>query len=187
MMHEASDRTGTAAADLYWLAYLLTGSPDTSIDIAAEASASRDGASSSDGERQFFVGWMKAWSRRIVLSKALAAVREELAESARRTESTRGQRWPETVRGWSLPANTNKAQLEEALMKIDVFPRAALLLTIFERLPLVDAAILLDADAKLVRKAQEVGLRELTANLAGRVDRPVRRFCPILAFAPGTN
>ena len=60
-----------------------------------------------------------------------------------------------------------KIQLERALLAIDVFPRCALLLSVFEKMPLADAAILLDAGLDLVRKAQEIGLRELTCKFAG--------------------
>ncbi len=56
--------------------------------------------------------------------------------------------------------------LERALLSIDAFPRASVLLLVFERVPLRDAAILLDAEPDLVRKAQAAGVRELTMNLA---------------------
>ena len=42
----------------------------------------------------------------------------------------------------------------------------ALLLSVFEGMPLEDVAILLDGEIDLVRKAQTIGLRELTRNLA---------------------
>ena len=47
-----------------------------------------------------------------------------------------------------------------------MFPRCALLLSVFEGMSPEDVAILLDADRDLVRKAQIIGLRELTRNLA---------------------
>ena len=65
-----------------------------------------------------------------------------------------------------LDPGTTKSDLERALLSIDVFPRAAVLLLIFERVPLRDVAILLDAEPDLVRKAQASGVRELTINLA---------------------
>jgi hypothetical protein len=77
----------------------------------------------------------------------------------------------------------SKARIEEALLAIDVFPRAALLLLIFERVRIGDAATLLDADAALVRKAQAMALRELTANLAGRTSQAVPGLSPSLALA----
>jgi DNA-directed RNA polymerase specialized sigma24 family protein len=61
---------------------------------------------------------------------------------------------------------TTTVDLERALLAIDVFPRAALLLSIFEGVPVADAAILLDAEPQLVRKAQAIGLMELTSRLA---------------------
>jgi len=48
-----------------------------------------------------------------------------------------------------------------------VFPRCALLLTVFERMSPEDAAVLLDVDRDLVRKARIIGLQDLTRNLAG--------------------
>ena len=67
---------------------------------------------------------------------------------------------------WSLAANTTKLRLEDALLAIDVFPRCALLLMVFERVWLEDAATLLNSDPDLVRKAKSIGLRALTHNLA---------------------
>jgi hypothetical protein len=40
-------------------------------------------------------------------------------------------------------------------------------LLIFEGIPMADATTLFGADPALIRKAQAIGLRELTANLAG--------------------
>jgi hypothetical protein len=53
------------------------------------------------------------------------------------------------------------------LLAIDLFPRCALLLTVFEKLSLDDAALLLNADKALVRKAQNQGLLELAGAAAG--------------------
>jgi hypothetical protein len=39
-----TEHTRKAAVDLYWLAFLLTGSRDISIDIAADAAVSEDDA-----------------------------------------------------------------------------------------------------------------------------------------------
>jgi hypothetical protein len=44
------------AADLYWLAFLLTGRQDISIDIAADTVVSDDHAS------PFFGEWMRGWT-----------------------------------------------------------------------------------------------------------------------------
>ena len=62
--------------------------------------------------------------------------------------------------------NLTKPELERALLAIEVFPRCALLLTVFERLSIQEAAVLLNADEPLVRKAQARALFDLTRNLA---------------------
>jgi DNA-directed RNA polymerase specialized sigma24 family protein len=149
------------AADLYRLAFLLTGRQDLSIDIAA------DTAVSSWDDASPFGNWMRGWQRRLVIGRALTEVHDELADSARRTERARAHGW--TVRkNWSLGSDTTKADLDQALLAIDLFPRAVLLLVVFESIRTADAATLLDADPALIRKAQAIGLRELTANLAGK-------------------
>ena len=172
-----------AAVDLYWLAFLLTGRQDVSIDIAADAVAPQDSAN------PFFEDWMRAWQRRLVIGKALTAIRDELADSARRTELAPAGN-SEMPRNWSLSPDTTKADLERALLAIDLFPRATLLLVVFEGVRIADAATLLDADPNLLKKAEAIGLRELTANLAATnasaVSAPPERKCDVkrLAKAP---
>jgi hypothetical protein len=146
------------ASDLYWLAFLLTGRRDVSVDIAADVAVA-------EGAKAFFADWMRAWQRRLVIAKALRAVHAQLVESARRTEVAH-VRTPEIPRDWSL-SDVTKEALERALLAIELFPRAALLLLVFEHVRIPDAVTLLDADPDLLRKAQVIGLRELTANLAG--------------------
>jgi len=145
---------------IYWLAFLLTGHRGMSVDVTLEALVLPDDVN------PFFSTWMLAWSRRVFIAKALAAIRDELAASARRTESKRAEKAALPPRNWTLDGDTTKVQLESALLSIDVFPRCALLLSVFEGMSLEDAAILLDAEQDLVRKAQMIGLRELTRNLA---------------------
>jgi DNA-directed RNA polymerase specialized sigma24 family protein len=168
-------------ADLHWLAYLLTGQRDLSIEIAVDAIRPQT------GEEQFFPEWMRAWSRRIVIAKALAATRAELADSARRTGLAGVDRSAPAPRNWSLRPDMTKARLEEALLEIDIFPRAAVVLSIFEGIGIADAAIILDADATLVRKAQAIGLRELVRNLAPKEKDAVPARPPALRLALATH
>ncbi len=147
-------------ADLHWLAFLLTGRRGLSIDMAPESAAPEGGASLT------FSTWMVTWSRRVVISKALATIRDEVAASVLRTKSKRLRKPALPGRDWELGPDTTRVDLERALLAIDVFPRAALLLSVFERVPVADAAILLDAELELVRKAQAIGLMELTSRLA---------------------
>jgi hypothetical protein len=147
------------AADLHWLAFLLTGSCEVSFNVVVQA------LSSEDGDNVFFSRWMISWSRRVVIAKALNAIREEMAASVRRTESqpVEKERIPRT---WSLSRDAGKAELEQALLTMDLFPRAVVLLSIFERLPIEDTALLLNTTTDLVRRTQAVGLRRLASNLA---------------------
>ena len=147
-------------ADLHWLAFLLTGNRDQSIDLAVETVTEFHNA------RPFFTAWMEAWSRRVVIAKALAGIREELAASVRRTGVHRvhGQALPS--RDWRIRQGTSKSELEAALLGIDYFPRAVLLLSIFEGVAAPDCAVILDASPDLVKKALTMGLLELTRNLA---------------------
>src|SRR5262249_27616866 len=69
-------------------------------------------------------------------------------------------------RFWVLGQNTTKADLERALLGIDVFPRAVVLLLVFEKTPLNDAVILLDSNPDLVRTGLAIGVRDLTSNIA---------------------
>ena len=150
----------TLMANLYWLAFLLTGNPGLSVDVTLEAVALQDDANS------FFSAWMLAWSRRVFIAKALAGIRNELARSARRTASKRAEKVALPPRNWTLDRDTTKVQLESALLAIDVFPRCALVLSVFERMPLEDVGILLNSERDLVRTAQVIGLLELNRNLA---------------------
>ena len=148
------------AAGLHWLAFLLTECRESSVDIAADTAASQD-----DGS-PYFSTWMMLWSRRVVIAKALATIRDELAVSARRTKLLRVTKPSLPARDWSIDRSTTKVEIENALLAIDVFPRAALLLLVFEGMALDDAAVLLDANPDLVIKARTIALRELTGNLA---------------------
>jgi DNA-directed RNA polymerase specialized sigma24 family protein len=149
-----------SAADLHWLAFLLTGRREIAADVTEQA------IDLTDGRNGFFSTWMMSWSRRLVIARTLAAVREDLARSARGTalRHTENSEFPPP--SWVLGAGTTRSDLERALLSIDLFPRAAVLLLVFERMPLRDAAILLDSETDLVKKAMAAGVGELTINLA---------------------
>ena len=157
---ETLEQVKRNVADLHWLATLLTGSRETATDVTFQAIPPTQDANA------FFSDWLHAWSRRIVIAKALTAVREDLARSARRTEPKRGPSPDLPPQPWTLDRETTRPDLERALLMMDLFPRAAVLLLVFERLPLNDAAILLDSKPDLVRTALATGARDLTINLA---------------------
>jgi DNA-directed RNA polymerase specialized sigma24 family protein len=152
--------TKQTAADLHWLATLLTGRREIALDVVQEA------ITLADDPNTVFSTWMHSWSRRLVIAKALATVREELAASARRTALKRVEKSALPPPSWVFDQGTTRSDLERALLSIDLFPRAALLLLVFEAVPLIDAAVLLNADTELVRSAQAAGARDLTINIA---------------------
>jgi hypothetical protein len=143
---------------IYWLAFLVTGHRESRLDVTLEIIEQ-------DDPRPFFSAWMAAWSKRVAIAKALAAIRGELDESARWTASRRAEKSTLPASNSVLDRETTKIQIERALLAIDVFPRCALLLSVFEGMSLEDAEILLDADEALVRKGQRIGFWELTRNL----------------------
>jgi hypothetical protein len=59
-----------SAADLQWLAFLLSGHREIVCDVTAQAIDLTDDRDST------FATWMVSWSRRLVIARALAAVRE---------------------------------------------------------------------------------------------------------------
>jgi hypothetical protein len=156
------EQTGQAAANLHWLATLLTGHREIAADVTVEAFASG--------------GAPDALSRKGFIAKALAAVREDLAASAQRT----ALRWDEDSAlpplSWALDRKTTKSELEQAFLSIEMFPRAAALLLLFERVPLNDAAILLDSEPGLVCNASATGARDLTINLARMQESVGRQY-----------
>lgn len=168
------DQMYQRAADHYRLAFVLTGEREVSLDATLEALGSANDPDWS------FADWMSAWARRIVIAKVLSAIRVELAESARRTVSLRlpNQKLP--------PGSAHQGhgptavQLERALLAIDVFPRCALVLTLYEGISVDDAAVLLDTTVDLLKKARTFALTQLLANL-GQVQ--ARRLGDCLPFA----
>jgi DNA-directed RNA polymerase specialized sigma24 family protein len=162
-------------ADLHWLAFLLTGRRDQSIDLAVETVAEFDTA------QPFFNAWMEAWSRRVVIAKALTGIREDLAASARGTGFRRVHGPALPPRDFRIGQGTTKSELEAALLAIDYFPRAALVLSIFEGVPVPDCAVILDASADLVKKAIAIGLLELTQNLANAQGWKSKTARPLLS------
>lgn len=154
-------------AELYWLAFLITADQELSVQAFADATEFDDFAPASSQ-------YMVSWARKLVIVAALDAVDSELRHSKLRTQNS--------ARNWDVPGNLpataamkqlpklTKSDLEEALLAVDVFPRCAFLLILFEGLSVIDTSVLLDADRELVLTAQVQGAIELTHNLAKRSD-----------------
>ena len=149
---QTSKQIRNSVAELYWLVFLLTGQRGLSQDLTQDVLSSPD--------------WPGLWSRRTAVTKAFAAVYNELSLSAMRVASKKFEMTGIPSRTWSLDPDTTKIKLENALLDIDIFPRWALLLTVFEGLGLEETSTLLDADRELVQQGRITGLLDLTRNLA---------------------
>ena len=146
-------------SELLSLAYLLTGDADVSVAAVAEMR----------GGGGFFDNWMEAWARRVDVSKALSGVHSQLAASIARTRQAARRQpaagaFPAASRG--VDPGVTEAQLRDALFALDLFPRCALVLAVYERMPFADVAVLLGVEEKFLAIVLAASARELSRNLA---------------------
>ena len=149
-----------AAASLYSIAFLLTGRSELSLEIAMEV------LDSEDDPELLFSSQALAGVRRTVIEKALAAIRDELSISECQTASLSFAEVCLPPSTWSLDPSTTKLQIESVLLAIDVFPRCALLLTVFEGLSLQEASAFLGSNGDSTLKGRITGLWNFTHHLA---------------------
>jgi DNA-directed RNA polymerase specialized sigma24 family protein len=108
---------------------------------------------------------------------ALSTIRRQLRESELRTRPATKSELAGLARAASVDrAGFTKQELEDALLAMDVFVRCAVILTVFEGLPVQEAAGLLSADENTVKSAQARGVTEMTWRLAGGVRPESPRF-----------
>ena len=155
-------------SELVWLAFLLTGDMSLSRDAVGQTLDARDPTA------PFFEQWMSAWCRKLVIARALGKVRLPLTASACRIKlrvqnSAFEDQLPSPA--WRAGRDLSRTQFEDALLAIDIFPRCALLLRIFEKISIEDAGLLLDADKELIESATAIALNELVWNIAIGQDR----------------
>ena len=151
-----------SGARLCALAFLITGDWDLSIDAVArflDAGLKNDALSEAPPLYA---------ARRLVAAEAVAAIRPQLLESAARITGMTAdpEEWLGAAPEMSTPQPPTRADVEEALLAIDGFPRVVLLLTIFEGFSIADAGRLLKANDRLIRHAQMVALLALTRHLS---------------------
>lgn len=159
----------TYGAELYRLSFLLTGDRNQSAEALTRTFAIEDSLN------PIFRGFMRSWARKLAIVQALAAIDAELRESMNRSQ----ERYPAASEfpppKWILDRSITSDEFDRAVLALDVFPRCALLLTIFERLSVADTALLLNAETDLVKRAQSRALVEVTRNIAlGRGWVPAR-------------
>lgn len=148
-------------SDLYWLAYLITGDRERSVEAFT-------GALNSESTPPALQRFMRSWARRLVIVAALGTIRRQLRESALRTRPVTR----EELRGLSRLAsadlaNLTKQEIEDVLLAMDAFQRSAVILTLLEGLPVKDAADLLGVDQDTVKAALARGVAEMTWRIAG--------------------
>jgi len=147
--------------NLYWLAYVLTGDRELSVQAVEESLEVQNPLN------PFFGSWMVTWSRKVFIAKLLSGVSAEIEASRLRTKALSSRISAKISRDSNLDRLPGRAGLEQALLAIDLFPRCAVVLRVFERLSLEDVAVLLGADQALVAAAQATGLMELVQNFTG--------------------
>jgi DNA-directed RNA polymerase specialized sigma24 family protein len=144
------------AETLYWLALLITGDADASVDLAAEAMAFQNHNS------DLFSGPTPAGARRLLIGGALSTIRRDLAASARCVAKRRWKDPDFAAASGNLAREMTKADLEHVLLAMDILPRCALLLCVFEGLSQSEVAELTDIEPSLIAEAQAIGLCDLT-------------------------
>lgn len=148
---------------LEWLTSQITGGVVSEPDSALELLLPKE------GDNATFARWIRAWSRKLAIARALGTVAGKLKVSARRMELIDSAQLRNLCRrNWRWLSSSNRVDLERDITAIDLFPKAALLLTIFERLSLVDAAVLLGVPKETVANAQARAMMQLSRAIGGR-------------------
>ena len=153
-------------SDLYWLAFLLTGDRERSVQAFT-------GALNSDAEPPALQKFLHSWARKLVIVAALGTIRRQVRESVLLTRpATRAE-----LAGLASvdQSRLTKRELEEVLLAMDAFARCAVILTILEGLPAKEAAGLLGADENTVKAAQARGVAEMTWRMADAIGPVSRR------------
>jgi DNA-directed RNA polymerase specialized sigma24 family protein len=171
-MSELMKTFETSSPELYWLAYLLTGNEDRSVQAFTRA------LDLEEETNLAFDGFMNQWARKLIMVAALGTIESDLRRSIARVA-----RLAEAPGGVNFTQRHDiaKEEFEQAVIAIDAFPRCAMLLTTFEGLSIPAAAILLNAEEGITAKAQRIGVVQLTRNLSGDSGRD---FYPGLAPVP---
>ena len=147
---------------LEWLTSLIMG------DAVSEPVSTQSSVLLTEAGNPSFASWFAAWSRRLAVARALGRVRVELQDSVRRLELIDRTEPRSVARSdWRRLCSVNRVHIERGIAGVDLFPRCALLLTFFEKLSLVDAAMLLGVRKETVAKAQAIGLAQLSRILVG--------------------
>ena len=147
---------------LEWLTSQITGDKVSEPEGALELLVPRE------TENATFARWIRAWSRKLAIARALGTVAAELKVSASSMELVDPTQLRKLVRrNLDWLSSVNRVVLERGIAAIDLFPKAVLLLTVFEKLSLADVAILMRVPKETVTNAKAIALRELSRALTG--------------------
>jgi hypothetical protein len=179
MTHELIETFEKNASELYWLAFLLTGNADRSVQAFDRA------LDFDEDENPAFGDFMNTWARKLIIVEALGTMEKELRASRQRTARLGEE--PASNPCLGRPSYIGKDEFEEAVLAIDAFPRCAMLLTIFEGMSIGQASVLLNAEEALTATAQRMGIVQLTCNLSSDNGRdpypePGRNPVPVLSL-----
>jgi hypothetical protein len=179
MTHQLVQIFEEESSELYSLAFLLTGDTDRSVQAF-------DRALDFDEENVAFGEFMHSWARKLIIAESLGTIKAELRISKQRVARAPEDDLPSNTK-WKRRPYISREEFEEAVIEIDAFPRCAMLLTIFEGLSIEAASVLLNEDEALTRKAQRIGVVQLTRSLAGDSGRdpyrePERNPVPVLSL-----
>jgi hypothetical protein len=146
-------------AQFYRLAFLLTRDAEISTNVALEAVDMVD-------DQSGVVATPIRESRRIVVSKAIAAIGAELRASVSRLRSQQSEA-PVSCPNAAAIRDLTSADVQTALLSMDTLSRCAVVLRTLEGIPLEETATLLDVDSDLIREANAIGLRALVSSVYG--------------------
>jgi hypothetical protein len=169
-LHALLERSG---ARLCALAFMITGDWDLGIDAVA---SSLDAGLKNDALSE---APPLCIARRLVAAEAVAAIRPQLRESAARIAGMTVEpgEWLAPAPEIFMRRPLASADLEQALLAIDGFPRVTLLLTIFEGFSIADAGRILETNDSLVRHGLVIGLLALTRHLSCRTRKGTIWVC----------
>ena len=163
----ARDLTDELVSSLCWLAFLVTENWRLSVEVVSSV------LDPDDLYESFLRQGMILTSRRCVAAAAISRIRAELPASAHRTARAAAMGCA-LSKPFSADSSAGlrltKPALQQGLLAIDIFPRCALLLIVFEGLSIGEAALLLEENEALVRNALGFALIQLTRNLKRRRD-----------------
>jgi hypothetical protein len=154
---------------LYWLAFLLTESQEISTRVIVEVLSSENGIEAmchpSNCNPSICHRAAITRLRRAVIARSLAAKASELAWARDQYEGNRNYNL-ERAFSRGLDVIPDFRRVQQALLAIDLFPRYALLLTVFEGLSVREAATFLHSDRRSICEARTGALVSLARNVA---------------------